>query len=59
LQGHVDAAVADFDAGDIGLSPAQARAAAGNPGLEAAYRGQVIDAAAKQSILEDPALQGL
>jgi RHS repeat-associated protein len=59
LQGHVDAAVAEFNEDEIGLSDAQIAASEGNPGLEAAYRGSVIDAAAKQAILEDPALQGL
>lgn len=56
LQGHVDAAVADYESGAIGMSPNQARAAAVNPNLEPAYRGSVIDQAAKTRIVADPGL---
>lgn len=59
LQSHVDEAVAKYDSGEIGMSPEQARAAAGRPGLAGAYRGQVIDTAVKTAVLQDPALQGL
>jgi hypothetical protein len=56
LQGHVDAAVADYESGAIGMSPNQARAAAVNPNLEPAYRGSVIDQATKTRIVADPGL---
>jgi hypothetical protein len=59
LQMHTDQAVADFKAGNIGLSPAQARAAAADPSLEPAFRGQVIDAAVKQAAANDPELGSL
>ena len=51
LQSHVDAAVADYESGAISMSPNQARAAALNPNLEPAYRGSVIDQAAKARIV--------
>jgi hypothetical protein len=59
LQGHVDNAVAQYESGEIGMSEAQAARKVTNPRLEPAFRGQVIDAAAKQAILSDPALEGL
>jgi hypothetical protein len=59
LQSHVDAAAAKFDSGEIGYSDAQSAAVESNPDLAAAFRGQVIDSAAKQSILADPDLEGL
>jgi hypothetical protein len=57
LQAHVDAAAAEADA--QGLTEAQAAAAARYPGLAAAFRGSNIDAIAKASVAEDPALQGI
>lgn len=59
LQAHADEAAAKFDSGEIGLSPAQARAAAANPGLEATFRGQVIDSAVKDAVGRDPNLASL
>jgi RHS repeat-associated protein len=56
LQAHVDAATQDFESGAIGMSRAQARAAADNPGLAKAFRGSVIDSAAKARVAADPAL---
>jgi RHS repeat-associated protein len=59
LQAYADAAASKFESGDIGLSPAQARAAAANPSLQPAFRGQVIDAAVKQAAANDPKLGSL
>jgi RHS repeat-associated protein len=59
LQAHTDQAAARFDSGEIGLSPAQARAASANPGLEATFRGQVIDSAVKGAVARDPNLASL
>jgi len=59
LKSHVDDAVAKYESGAIGMSRAQAQAAAKNPGLEAAFRGSVIDDAAKATISADPALMHL
>jgi hypothetical protein len=49
-------AVADYQSGVIGMSPKQARAAAVNPNLAAAYGGSVIDRVAKARIVADPGL---
>jgi hypothetical protein len=59
LQAHANSAAAKFESGEIGLSPAQARAAAANPGLEATFRGQVIDSAVKEAAARDPNLGSL
>jgi hypothetical protein len=59
LQSHVDAARTAYDSGEIGMSPEQARAAADNPGLAQAFRGSVIDNAAKESIANDPLLSNV
>jgi hypothetical protein len=56
LQGHVDQAVSDYESGRIGMSDAQAAAAEEESWLKPMYRGSVIDSAAKQGVLEDPAL---
>lgn len=59
LQSHVDQATADYASGVIAMSPRQARAAARNPGLEEAFRGQVIDKAVKNAVRNDPKLSHL
>jgi RHS repeat-associated protein len=59
LQSHVDEAVAQFERGDIGLSRAQSDTLVSNPNLEAAFRGQVIDNAAKGAARQDEALSHL
>lgn len=59
LQQHVDNATAMFDTGMVGPSYAQARAAASNPNLWHAYRGNVIEDIAKDSVQNDQALSHL
>jgi RHS repeat-associated protein len=59
LAQHVQKAVADYDSGAIAMSASQARAAAANPGLEAAFRGSVIDKAAKAAVQKDQSLSHL
>jgi hypothetical protein len=56
LQAHVNAAAADFDSHAIGMSAKQAAAAGGSSSLAAAYRGSIIDAAAKARVSADPTL---
>lgn len=56
MQAHVDQAVADYNSGAIKMSPLQRIRAALNPNLAEAYRGQVIDKAAKLAVQNDPAL---
>jgi hypothetical protein len=59
LASHVQNAVADYDSGAIGMTARQARAAARNPNLEPAFRGQVIDNAVKNAARNDPDLPNL
>jgi hypothetical protein len=56
LQAHVDAAAQDFESAVIGMSRAQAQAAGDNEGLAKAFRGSVIDKAAKARVAADPEL---
>jgi hypothetical protein len=58
LQAHVDAAVVKFASGGLVLSDRQAAAVAGGGSVEM-HRGNVIDAAVKLAILNDPDLAGL
>lgn len=58
LQVIVDQAVADYESGVIKLSGRQQRALIRNPGLEPAFRGQVIDSAVKKAVHGDPVLNG-
>lgn len=53
LQHHTTAAAKAFDAGKITMTPNQAAAAARNPGLKAAFRGDRIDEAAKEAVSKD------
>jgi hypothetical protein len=55
----VDDAVARFDSGELHLSDAQQAAAEANPNLGSAFRGQVIDAAVKDAVANDPNLSSL
>ena len=59
LQTHVAQAVSDFGSGVIRMSTRQARRAARNPRLAPAFRGQVIDAAVKNAVRNDPNLSHL
>jgi len=68
LQSHVDNAAQRFESGELKLTTRQAKAlqrvgARGDDdrwqALYAAFRGQRIDAAAKEAILKDPELEGL
>jgi hypothetical protein len=59
LEAHVDEAAAKFERGEIGMSPAQAKAAAASKGGGAKERGTVIDGAAKKAIIADAELEGL
>jgi hypothetical protein len=59
LQGHVGQAVADYESGAISMSARQARAVGRNPGLEQAFRGQVIDSAVKNAVRNDSELSHL
>ena len=56
LQAHVEQAVADYASGLISMTTRQARAAARNPALESAFRGQVIDDAVKKAVIDDPSI---
>jgi hypothetical protein len=58
LQAHVDAAVVKFASGGLVLSDRQAAAVAGGGSVEM-NRGNVLDAAVKLAILNDPDLAGL
>lgn len=59
LQSHVDAAVQLYDNGTIGMSRGQIRRLATDPGLEDAFRGQVIDKYVKDAVRNDPSLNNL
>jgi RHS repeat-associated protein len=59
LSSHVGQAVQDYADGTIGMSRAQVAAVARNPGLEPAFRGQVIDSAAKNAVRADTDLAHL
>jgi hypothetical protein len=59
LQAHVDQAVANFNSGAIRMSPAQLFRSMLNPNLAGAFRGQVIDSAAKAAVSRDPALPSI
>ena len=54
----MDDAVARYNSGDLQMSAAQARAAAAS-GNENLYAGQVIDAAVKDAVANDPELPSL
>lgn len=56
LAAHVQTQVARFEAGELVLS---AKQAAASPSLQAAYRGQVIDAAVKRAVAQDDNLANL
>lgn len=64
LMSYAEQALKDFDQGLIGLSPKQAAAAAKNPSLYNAYKGQVLDKRFKELVEQsmtniDPTRQGL
>lgn len=64
LVGFAEQTLKEFDQGLIGLSERQATAAANNPGLYKAYKGQVLDKRMKELVDEemkniDPTKQGL
>ena len=59
LDAHVGKATSDYASGTISMTAKQARAVARNPGLEPAFRGQVIDRAVKNAVRADPNLSNL